>query len=305
MFKKDERGGSEKTLRGTDSLDSSAGVKSRRRRAASRARDTRGRDGKKKERKRQRRGRIGTARLVEARKESRAKSSLEMPRKQCRGWPEIYLIVESTAGVEGEEREKRREREEDEKEKKKKVPEKRKEKGGRMKMTPTSLEPFFFLLLLLLYPSPLPRGLSSPLPFLTLLVARVPHSSRRRCRHPPPPLRLRPNPRHLAGTLAFYRRRTLTLEPRRWVGVSVVSVVAAVEGGGEEEEEGRETVVERRRWGMRIARGRERRRKRKEEEEDTQPGRLPAAGRGCTAGALNPFKYNQYQGVPLPPLGYG
>lgn len=170
-------------------------------------------------------------------------------------------------------------------------------------MTPTSLEPFFFLLLLLLYPSPLPRGLSSPLPFLTLLVARVPHSSRRRCRHPPPPLRLRPNPRHLAGTLAFYRRRTLTLEPRRWVGVSVVSVVAAVEGG--EEEEGRETVVERRRWGMRIARGRERRRKRKEEEEDTQPGRLPAAGRGCTAGALNPFKYNQYQGVPLPPLGYG
>lgn len=114
---------------------------------------------------------------------------------------------------------------------KKKVPEKRKEKGGRMKMTPTSLEPFFFLLLLL-YPSPLPRGLSSPLPFLTLLVARVPHSSRRRCRHPPPPLRLRPNPRHLAGTLAFYRRRTLTLEPRRWVGVSVVSVVAAVEGGG-------------------------------------------------------------------------
>lgn len=101
-----------------------------------------------------------------------------------------------------------------------------------MKMTPTSLEPFFFLLLLLLYPSPLPRGLSSPLPFLTLLVARVPHSSRRRCRHPPPPLRLRPNPRHLAGTLAFYRRRTLTLEPRRWVGVSVVSVVAAVEGGG-------------------------------------------------------------------------
>lgn len=111
LFKKDERGGSEKTLRGTDSLDSSAGVKSRRRRAASRARDTRGRDGKKKERKRQRRGRIGTARLVEARKESRAKSSLEMPRKQCRGWPEIYLIVESTAGVEGEEREKRRERE--------------------------------------------------------------------------------------------------------------------------------------------------------------------------------------------------
>lgn len=189
MFKKDERGGSEKTLRGTDSLDSSAGVKSRRRRrAASRARDTRGRDGKKKERKRQRRGRIGTARLVEARKESRAKSSLEMPRKQCRGWPEIYLIVESTAGVEGEEREKRRERE---KKRKKKVPEKRKEKGGRMKMTPTSLEPFFFLL----YPSPLPRGLSSPLPFLTLLVARVPHSSRRRCRHPPPPLRLRPNPR--------------------------------------------------------------------------------------------------------------
>lgn len=59
-----------------------------------------------KERKRKRRGRgIGTARLVEARKESRAKSSLEMPRKQCRGWPEIYLIVESTAGVEGEERE--------------------------------------------------------------------------------------------------------------------------------------------------------------------------------------------------------
>lgn len=57
-----------------------------------------------KERKRKRRG-IGTARLVEARKESRAKSSLEMPRKQCRGWPEIYLIVESTAGVEGEERE--------------------------------------------------------------------------------------------------------------------------------------------------------------------------------------------------------
>lgn len=270
MFKKDERGGSEKTLRGTDSLDSSAGVKSRRRRAASRARDTRGRDGKKKERKRQRRGRIGTARLVEARKESRAKSSLEMPRKQCRGWPEIYLIVESTAGVEGEEREKRREREEDEKEKKKKVPEKRKEKGGRMKMTPTSLEPFFFLLLLLLYPSPLPRGLSSPLPFLTLLVARVPHSSRRRCRHPPPPLRLRPNPRHLAGTLAFYRRRTLTLEPRRWVGVSVVSVVAAVEGGGEEEEEGRETVVERRRWGMRIARGREREREGEREKRRTR-----------------------------------
>lgn len=269
MFKKDERGGSEKTLRGTDSLDSSAGVKSRRRRAASRARDTRGRDGKKKERKRQRRGRIGTARLVEARKESRAKSSLEMPRKQCRGWPEIYLIVESTAGVEGEEREKRREREEDEKEKKKKVPEKRKEKGGRMKMTPTSLEPFFFLLLLL-YPSPLPRGLSSPLPFLTLLVARVPHSSRRRCRHPPPPLRLRPNPRHLAGTLAFYRRRTLTLEPRRWVGVSVVSVVAAVEGGGEEEEEGRETVVERRRWGMRIARGREREREGEREKRRTR-----------------------------------
>lgn len=38
------------------------------------------------------------SRLVATRKESRAKSSLKIPRKQCRGWVEIYLIVESETG---------------------------------------------------------------------------------------------------------------------------------------------------------------------------------------------------------------
>lgn len=139
-----------------------------------------------------------------------------------------------------ERRERERERKEDEKRRKrgeKKVPEKRKEKGGRMKMTPTSLEPFFFPLpLLLRFNSP--RSTRSTTSALVSPTMPPPSP-------PPIPVRLRPSPRHLAGTLAFYRRRTLTLEPRQWVGVSVVSVVAAVEGGGGGEE-GRETVVERR-----------------------------------------------------------
>lgn len=183
-----------------------------------------------------------------------------------------------------------------------------------MKMTPTSLEPFFFLLLLL-YPSPsLPRGLSSPFRFNSPRCTRstlVSPTNDAAILSPLSPVRLRPGPhppppcRHTCFlSTAYFNPRAA---PVGWGGVGGVGGGRrrrgrAREGGGTEAatlgDENRARERER------VSRVRERE-KRKEEEEDTQPGRLPAAGRGCTAGALNPFKYNQYQGVPLPPLGYG
>lgn len=144
-----------------------------------------------------------------------------MPRKQCRGWPEIYLIVESTAGVEG----------------KKKGAGEEEEKGGRMKMTPTSLQPFLYAPL---PPFPVATGSLPPVLPLTLFIVSRSHAatssrlSSAAVAAPPPPrsvpttvVRLHrptpapiPAPRRLAGTLAFYRRRTLTLEPRGGWGAS-------------------------------------------------------------------------------------
>lgn len=136
-----------------------------------------------------------------------------MPRKQCRGWPEIYLIVESTAGVEGKKRCRRRGRE------------RRKNENDTDFSPALPLRP----------PAPFPVATGSLPPVLPLtlfIVSRshaatssrlssgavaaapprsVPTTVVRLHRPTPAPI---PAPRRLAGTLAFYRRRTLTLEPR-------------------------------------------------------------------------------------------